>query len=56
MCQLTHNQWVNNLPGGLLVKRSKMGHRQASKLFTRTAKSVHPKNSSPPPMRGGIRL
>jgi len=39
-----------------MAKRHKMGHRQASKLFTRTAKAVHRKNTVAGPMRGGIRL
>lgn len=39
-----------------MAKRHKMGNRQSKELFTRTAKRVHAKNSSPPPMRGGIRL
>lgn len=39
-----------------MAKRSRMGNRASGKLFTRTAKRVNPKNVSPPPMRGGIRL
>lgn len=38
------------------MRRNKMPHGKSRELFTRTAKRVHPKNSSPPPMRGGIRL
>lgn len=38
------------------MKRRKMGNHQSKELFTRTAKRVHARNSSPPPMRGGIRL
>lgn len=39
-----------------MAKRHKMGHGKSRELFTRTAKRVNPKNVSPPPMRGGIRL
>nr|QJB20404.1 MAG: hypothetical protein [Microvirus sp.] len=44
-----------------MKKRSKLPKKQSKKLFTRTAKSVHPKNTKGPsrtsgPMRGGIRL
>lgn len=38
------------------MKRRSMGHKGSSKLFTRTAKRVHPKNTTAAPMRGGIRL
>lgn len=38
------------------MRRHKMGNAHSKKLFTKTAKSVHGKNASPPPMRGGIRL
>lgn len=38
------------------MKRHKMSNNHSRKLFTKTAKTHHPKNSSPPPMRGGIRL
>lgn len=38
------------------MKRHKMSHKHSSKLFTRTAKRVHPKNAPAMPMRGGIRL
>lgn len=38
------------------MRRHKMGNNQSRKLFTKTARTHHPKNSSPPPMRGGIRL
>lgn len=36
-------------------KRKKLTSRKSKKLFTRTAKKVHPKNDYRP-MRGGIRL
>ena len=41
-----------------MFKRSKMGSHRSKKLFTNTAKNVHPKNALPTsnPMRGGIRL
>ena len=38
------------------MKRKKMSHGKSRELFTRTARRVHGKNVSPPPMRGGIRL
>lgn len=38
------------------MRRQKLGNRHSKELFTRTAKRVHGKNASPPPMRGGIRL
>ena len=38
------------------MRRKKMANGQSRELFTRTAKRVHGKNTSPPPMRGGIRL
>lgn len=38
-----------------MSKRRSMGKAQSSKMFTRTAKRVHPRNNSNP-MRGGIRL
>lgn len=38
------------------MRRHKMGNHGSRKLFTRTARRVNPKNVSPPPMRGGIRL
>lgn len=38
------------------MKRSKMGRRQSKKVFTRHARSVHPRNTQGNPMRGGIRL
>lgn len=47
---------TNRLKGGTDVKRHKMGNHQSRKLFTRTARTHHPKNTSPPPMRGGIRM
>ncbi|QXP07882.1 MAG: hypothetical protein [Arizlama microvirus] len=39
-----------------MKKRSKMPRKQSRKLFTKTAKKVHPKNMPARPMRGGIRL
>lgn len=36
--------------------RKKMSKRYSKKLFRRTAKRVHKKNSYGRPMRGGIRL
>lgn len=36
--------------------RRKMPRGRSKKLFTRTAKRVHPKNGRGNPMRGGIRL
>lgn len=39
-----------------MSKRHKMAHGQSRKLFTRTAKGSHPKNTVAAPMRGGIRL
>lgn len=42
-----------------MQKRSKMPRRKSEKLFSRTAKSVHPKNNGNKPAvnrRGGIRL
>ncbi|UDN67645.1 hypothetical protein [robinz microvirus RP_81] len=38
------------------MKRHKMSNSSSRRLFTRTAKSVHPKNAPAAPMRGGIRL
>lgn len=38
------------------MRRHKMGNSGSRKLFSRTARAVHNKNVSPPPMRGGIRL
>jgi hypothetical protein len=34
----------------------KIPKKKSKKLFTNTAQSVHPKNTSIKPMRGGIRL
>lgn len=40
-----------------MSKRHKMGGKHSRKMFTRTAKGAHPKNSlHSVPMRGGIRL
>jgi len=37
--------------------RKKMGEKKSKRLFTRTAKKVHPKNApASAVMRGGIRL
>lgn len=40
------------------MRRAKVPKKQSKKLFSRTARSVHPKNALPNrnPMRGGIRL
>ena len=37
-------------------KRHTMGGKSSRKLFTRTARKVHPVNRMTAPMRGGIRL
>jgi len=37
------------------MKRSRISRKRSKKLFTKTAKRVHPKNGSFS-MRGGIRL
>lgn len=37
-------------------KRSRISAKRSKRLFTKTAKKVHPKNFLPHPMRGGIRL
>lgn len=39
-----------------MKKRQKMGKQHSRKVFTKTAKHVHPKNAMPNPMRGGYRL
>lgn len=39
-----------------MSKRYKLPAKSSRKMFTRTAKSVHGKNVSGMPMRGGIRL
>lgn len=39
-----------------MAKRSKMSKKHSRKVFTNTAKRVHPKNAMPNPMRGGYRL
>ena len=36
--------------------RKKVSKKRSQKLFTKTAKKVHPKNTRSRPMRGGIRL
>ncbi|WNK14448.1 MAG: hypothetical protein [Microvirus sp.] len=57
MTPIAVSKYPTHPPGGLtIMKRSKMGHHASSKLFTRTAKRSHPKNSTAAPMRGGIRL
>lgn len=38
------------------MRRNSIPNGASKRLFTRTAKRVNPKNVSPPPMRGGIRL
>lgn len=37
-------------------KRQKLRSKSAQKMFSSTAKRVHPKNTRSAPMRGGIRL
>lgn len=37
-------------------KRKKMPQKKDRRLFSKTAKRVHPKNMRPMPMRGGITL
>lgn len=37
-------------------KRHSIGRAKSKSMFTRNALRVHPKNTSPSPMRGGIRL
>jgi len=39
-----------------MAKRSKMSRHHSKKLFTKTAKRVHPRNGAPPVMRGGYRI
>lgn len=39
-----------------MAKRKSIPMRKSKKLFSRTAKKTNPKNVSPRPMRGGIRL
>lgn len=38
------------------MKRSHIKHSTSKRVFTKTAKKVHPKNMMGNPMRGGIRL
>lgn len=38
------------------TKRKRLPPKQSKKLFRKTAGSVHPKNGSTRPMRGGYRL
>lgn len=39
-----------------MKRRQKLSRGKSRKLFTKTAKKVHPKNGLGNPMRGGIRL
>lgn len=39
-----------------MKNRKKIPAKKSKKLFSKTAKKVHPKNGGPRPMRGGIRL
>jgi len=39
-----------------MSKRSRMPAKASKRLFTKTASRSNPKNFSPNPMRGGIRL
>lgn len=39
-----------------MSKRGGMSRGRSKKVFSRGAQRVHPRNVSPPPMRGGIRL
>lgn len=41
--------------GDCFMRRGRMGKRKSRKLFSRTARKVHKKNSARP-MRGGIRM
>lgn len=38
------------------MRRHKMKSKHSRKLFTKTAKRIHPRNAILHPMRGGIRL
>ncbi len=38
------------------MRRRKMSKKKSRKVFTNGAKRINKKNTSPPPMRGGIRL
>lgn len=39
-----------------MARRKKLTLKGSRKLFTATARKVHPKNNKDKPMRGGIRL
>lgn len=39
-----------------MFKRKKMGHKRSKRLFSKTARRVHKKNTHANPMRGGFRL
>lgn len=39
-----------------MAKRKKIPMKKSKKLFNRTAKKVHKRNTPAMPMRGGIRL
>jgi hypothetical protein len=39
-----------------MFKRKKMNYKKSKKSFTKSASSVHKKNTRGKPMRGGIRL
>ena len=39
-----------------MKKRFKIGKKKSKRLFTKTARRVHKRNSAGHPMRGGIRL
>lgn len=39
-----------------MAKRKPLSNNGSKRLFTATAKKVHPKNGMARPMRGGIRL
>ncbi|UDN67613.1 hypothetical protein [robinz microvirus RP_74] len=38
------------------MRRSRIPNGKSRKLFTRTARNVNSRNTSPAPMRGGIRM
>lgn len=40
----------------MAMSRKKVSYKGGKKLFTGTARSVHPRNLLGAPMRGGIRL
>lgn len=39
-----------------MFKRKKMGNKRSRRLFSKTARRVHKKNSGARPMRGGFRI